>query len=478
MDHTTTQAPNRINKPTWWQKLQWVGDPIGYMQTAARQHPDIFAARVVGFGGSLVFVNHPQAIQEILTNDASASARSSSRRSYAAPGNLNGILSPLLGDYSVIMLDGDRHRRRRQLLMPPFHGERMRAYGQLICELTANAFDQLPLNRPFSARTVMQEISLDIIMQAVFGIAKGERFQQLKRLLASMSDLFRSPLSSSILFFPILQQDLGAWSPWGNFVRERQQINEITYREIAERRSHPDSDRIDILSLLMAARDEAGQPMTDQELRDELMTLLFAGHETTATAMSWALYWTHRLPNVRETLLQELATLGDTPDPIEIFRLPYLTAICNETLRIHPVAMLTFPRVVQNPVVLLGHHLEPGTTVVGCMYLVHQREDLYPNPQQFRPERFLERQFSPYEFMPFGGGARRCIGEALAMYELKLALFTIFSRYELVLANAQPEYPRRRGVTLAPARGVKMVLKRKRTIPQATKQPVAATQPD
>ena len=459
--NTTLQSPNVIKLPTWLQHLRWVGDPIGYMETAAQKYPDIFAAKVVGFGGNLVFVNQPQAIQDILTNDASGTSRNAKSRTYAAPGHLNRILAPLLGDSSVIMLDHDRHRRRRQLLLPPFHRDRMRAYGQLICSLTINAFEQVPLKQPFLARSVTQEISLDVIMQTVFGLSEGDRFQQLKRLLASMADLFRSPLSSSILFFPALQKDLGAWSPWGNFVRERRQLDVLIYAEIAERRSQS-GDRIDILSMLMAARDEADQPMTDKELRDELMTLLFAGHETTATAMAWALYWIHRLPAVRAKLLQELATLSDTPEPMDIFRLPYLTAICNETLRIHPVAMLTFARVVQEPVAVLGYELTPGNMVVGCIYLVHQREDLYPNPKEFKPERFLDRQFTPYEFMPFGGGARRCIGEALAMFEMKLTLATILSRYDLALATTQPEYPRRRGVTLAPAHGVKMLLTGKR----------------
>ncbi|MBW4693018.1 MAG: cytochrome P450 [Lyngbya sp. HA4199-MV5] len=447
---TTRRLLNPLKAPGWLQQLQWVGDPVSYMEAAAQQHPDIFTAKVIGFGGTLVFLNHPQAIQELLTSD---------RKTFLALGCSNRILSPLLGDYSIIMLDGDRHKRRRQLLMPTFHGERMRTYGQLICQLATAAFDQLALNQPFSARTVMQEISLQIILQVVFGLTEGDRCHQLKDLLASLLDLFRSPLSSSFLFFPVLQKDLGAWSPWGKFIREQRQIDTLIYEEIAERRKKGECDRIDMLSMLMAARDDAGQPMSDQELRDELMTLLFAGHETTATAMSWALYWVHHLPTVREKLLQELATLGENPDPMDIFRLPYLTAVCNETLRIYPVAMLVFPRIVQTPVTLLGHHLAPRTNVVGCIYLVHQREDLYPNPKQFRPERFLERQFTPYEFMPFGGGARRCIGEALAMFEMKLVLATILSRYSLALATAQPEYPRRRGVTLAPANGVRMVLR-------------------
>lgn len=269
----------------------------------------------------------------------------------------------------------------------------------------------------------------------------------------------------------MLQLDLGAWSPWGNFVRQRQQIDELLYAEIRERREQPDPDRTDILSLLLLARDEEGKLMTDQELRDELMSLMFAGSETTATAMSWTLYWVHRLPEVREKLLKELETLGDSPDPMTIFRLPYLTAVCNETLRIHPVAMLTFPRVVEEPVELLGQQLEPGTALVGCIYLTHQREDLYPEPKQFNPERFLERQFSPYEFMPFGGGARRCVGEALAQFEMKLVLATILSRYQLALAEQKPVRPQRRGVTLGPAGGVKMVITGER-VPQG--QPTEA----
>ena len=443
------KRPNTLKTPSFLQKLQWIGDPVGYMENAAQQYPDIFSAEIVGFGNNLVFVNHPQAIQEVLTND---------RKKFAAQGAPNKILQPLVGNYSVMMLEGDRHKRRRQLLMPPFHGERMRAYGQLICNLTEKVFSQLPTDTPFSARTVTQDISLQVILQTVFGLYEGERCQQLKRLLALMAELFRSPLSSSFLFFPFLQKDLGAWSPWGNFLRQRQQVDALLYAEIAERREQRNLEGMDILSLLMSARDEQGQPMTDQELRDELMTLMLAGNDTTATAISWALYWLHHLPDVREKLLQEMDTLGDSPDSMSIFRLPYLTAVCNETLRIHPVAMLTFPRVVQEPVELLGHHLEPDTAVVGCIYLTHQRQDLYPEPEHFKPERFLNHQFSPYEFMPFGGGVRRCIGEALAVFEMKLVLATILSRYQLTLVDQQPERPQRRGVTLAPARGVKMVV--------------------
>ena len=442
------QLPNPLKKPNFLQRLQWVGDPVGYMEGGAQQYPDIFTAEIVS-REPFIFVQHPQAIQKILTND---------RKKFTAPGHENRILQPLVGDHSVMLLEGDGHKQRRQLLMPPFHGERMQAYGQIICNLTEKAFSQIPQNVPFLARTAVQDISLQVMLQTVFGLSEGERYQKLKRLLLLLTDMFRSPLTSSFLFFPFLQKDLGSWSPWGRFVRQRQQIDELLYAEIAERREKPEPDRIDILSLLMSARDEEGKPMTDQELRDELMTLLVAGYETTATAIAWGLYWIHHSPQVREKLLQELDTLGGSPDPMSIVRLPYLTAVCNETLRIYPVAMLTFPRVVQERVELLGHQLDPGTVVVGCIYLTHQREDLYPQPKQFKPERFLERQFSPYEFMPFGGGVRRCVGDALAQFEMKLALANILSRYQLALVDSQPEHPHRRGVTLAPAGGVKMVI--------------------
>jgi cytochrome P450 len=441
------KLPPGPQTPAFLQLIQWIADPVSYMEAAARRYGDIFTAKVLGNSGSFVFVSHPQALQQLLTND---------RKQFTAPGETNKMLSCLVGDYSIVMLDGDRHRRRRQLLMPPFHGDRMRNYGEIICKLTEKVASQLPTGKTFSARSAMQDISLQVILEAVFGLAEGERFQKLKQLLSAISDVFRSPLTSAFLFFPWLQQDLGAWSPWGNFLRLQQQIDDLLYTEIAERRTHSDSERTDILSLLMSARDEDGNPMSDRELRDELMTLMFAGHETTATAMSWALYWIHHLPEVRQKLLQELESLGDSPEPLDIVRLPYLSAVCQETLRIYPVGMLTFPRVVREPVDLMGYSLEPGTVLVGCIYLTHQREDLYPEHQQFKPERFLERQFSPYEFITFGGGVRRCIGEALAQFEMRLVLATFLSRYQLELAEQRPEKPRRRGVTLAPAGGVKI----------------------
>jgi cytochrome P450 len=209
---------------------------------------------------------------------------------------------------------------------------------------------------------------------------------------------------------------------------------------------------------MMSARDENGQLMTDVELRDELMTLLFAGHETTASSLAWAFYWIHHLPEVREKLLKELESIGSDPDPTEIARLPYLTAICSESLRIYPIVLFSFARIVKSPIEIMGYKFEPGTVLTACVYLTHHREDIYPDSKSFKPERFLERQFSPYEFIPFGGGSRRCIGWALALLEMKLVLATVLSRYEMALTDNREVLPVRRGITLTPARGVPMMM--------------------
>jgi cytochrome P450 family 110 len=337
----------------------------------------------------------------------------------------------LVGDNSLLLIEGDRHKQRRKLLLPPFHGERMQTYGQLICNLTRDVLDKLKPNQSFVAREVTQYVSLQVIFEAVYGLQNGERATELKQRISALANIFESPLTSAFLFFPWLQQDLGAWSPWGNFMRLQKAIDRAVYEEITIRRTEDYSQRQDILSLMMSARDESGEAMKDYELRDELMTLMLAGHETTATAIAWSLYWVHRYPEIKAKLRAEIASLGTDPSLIEIAKLPYLEAVCQETLRIYPVAMLTFPRTVLEPTELLGYKLEVGQVLMGCIYLMHQREDVYPEPNQFKPERFLAREFSAYEFFPFGGGKRRCIGEALAMLELKLVLATIITEYDL-----------------------------------------------
>lgn len=429
------------------------------MEKARKEYGDIFTSKVASMiSTDLVFVSDPESMQYILTND---------RQIFSAPGESNRILSTLMGDYSVILLDGEEHKKRRQLLTPPFHGESIRSYGDLITTITERNLTSIPTDKPFAVRSVMQLITLEVIMQVVFGLTEGEDYDILKHHLATMLDIFQVPAMAAVLFYPWLQVDLGPWSPWGKFIRSRQIIDNIIYKEIDRRRQDSINKGNDILSLLMSATDTEGNPLTDKELRDELITMLFAGHETTATAMSWALYWTHRYPEVKEKIIAEIETLGANPSPLDIVRLPYLTAVCQETLRIHPVGMLTFPRVVEKPVHLGGYDLPVGTVLMPCIYLAHHRPETYADDAEFKPERFLEKQYSPYEFLPFGGGVRRCIGEALAWFELKIVVASALSGYNLSLVHTDAEKPRRRGLTLGPSRGVKMRLngKRVRSIP-------------
>ncbi|MCV3212601.1 cytochrome P450 [Plectonema radiosum NIES-515] len=361
-------------------------------------------------------------------------------------------------------VSGEVHRRQRQLLMPPFHGDRMRTYGQAISNITEQIISQWQVDKSFTVRLAMQTITMRTIMQVVFGLYDSPRAQELEKILCQILEDGGSVWRAVELYFPLLQKDWGSSSSWGKFLRRRQRLHQLTNEEIEERRLQADSSRTDILSLLMAARDEVGEPMTNEELRDELITMLFAGHETTATALTWALYWIHKLPAVREKLLQELDSLGENPDSSMIFKLPYLNAVYSETLRIYPVGMLNFPRVVRTPVTLCGQELERGTVVLGSIYLTHQREDLYPEPKRFKPERFLERQFSTYEYLPFGGGARRCIGMAFAQFEMKVVLAKILCSLDLALVDDGDVKPKRRGLVTGPDRPIQMVVKGKREV--------------
>ncbi|NEO55520.1 MAG: cytochrome P450 [Okeania sp. SIO3B5] len=435
--------------PALFQILQLVLAPLNTLESYAKKYGDIFT--MITALGKVVMVSSPQALQEIFTKD---------NNEYETPGSK--IIQSMIGEYSILALEGDRHRRERKLLMPPFHGDRMRSYGELICNITKEAASNLTEGKTFIARKLMQEITIQVILQAVFGLYDSPRLSQIRSMLVDWLELTASPLRASLLFFPWLQKDLGPWSPWGKYQRQQQKLNELLYKEITTRRSQLDPNRTDILTLMLLARDEKDQGMTDQEIQDELMTLLFAGHETTATALAWAVYWVHKQPQVYKKLMEELETLETDADPMTIFRLPYLTAVCQETLRIYPVAFLTVPRRTKQPVELQGHQLEAGTIIQGSIYLTHQREDLYPEPKKFKPERFLESQFSPYQYLPFGGGSRRCLGMALANFEMRLVLATILSNFEMELAENQPVKPQRRGLTLGPKGGVKMLMKGKR----------------
>ena len=424
------------------QVLNWIFRPMPYMVECAKNYGDVFALKLQGNLPPMLFVHSPEAMQQVLSND---------QKELEAPGDLNSIFQYLLGKNSVISLSGKAHQRQRQLIMPPFHGERMRTYAELIENTTTKVFNQQPKNQSFNIRNITQDITLQVMMEAVFGIYEGERAEKLKHLLCAILEQGSTPWRVIFLYFPKLKETFGISEIWKRQMKKQQQADQLIYQEIQERRENFDPDRTDILNLLMSAQDENGQPMNDGELRDELMTLLVAGHETTATAISWAFYWIHKLPEVKEKLLAELDSLGENYDSNTVFKLPYLTAVCNETLRICPVGMLTFPRRVKTPISLCGYQLEPGTIVMGSIYLAHHREDTYPEHEKFQPERFLQRQFSPYEFLPFGGGARRCIGSAFAQMEMKLILAKVLKTWSMKLVSTYEIKPQRRGLVTGPS---------------------------
>lgn len=396
-----------------------------------------------------VFETYVLGQRAVMVGKASALQTVLAGPDFTAPGDLNAIARPLLGSNSLILLNEPAHQQRRKLLMPPFHGDRLVGYGQIIRNITATEIAPWQTGQPFDVRASMQEITLRVILKTVFGIQDGDRLESLKQALVKRFDMTASGLGSAFIFLPFLRQDWGPWSPWGRIMAQQRYCDQLIYAEIGDRRAHPDPNRSDILNLLMAAVDENGQHLSDTELRDELMTLLFAGHETTATALSWALYLIHQHPTVYQNLMAELQTLPPDADPMAVVKLPYLSAVCNETLRLYPVGMLAFSRHAQTDTAIEGYELPAKTVVIGSIYLAHRDPAIYPEPTQFRPERFLERQFSPSEFIPFGAGSRRCIGAAMAQMEMKLVLVKILTQYKLQHHSpAPPLQPVRRGALL------------------------------
>ncbi|MEL6554405.1 MAG: cytochrome P450 [Cyanobacteria bacterium J06621_11] len=445
--------------------LRLILQPTKYMDDSVQRYGPMFQIGRES-ASPLVYVGEPAVVKEIFALDDDK----------VITGQGNGVLATMVGKQSILLLDGAPHKRQRKLLMPPFHGEQLRAYGQLICDITRDISADWQPGQTIVARAPIQNLTLGVILQAVFGQQTGaqqsKQLARLQQLMSTLLDSFAYPITASFLFFPVLQKDWGPWSPWGKFIQLREEVRSLIYAEIRDRRKQLEqsllnsptkpSTKADILTLLLQARDDKGEAMSDEELHDEIVTLLLAGHETTASAIVWILYWVHYLPEVQQKLRAELDTLGSKPDPMAITQLPYLTAVCQEALRIYPITPTTFIRALREPMTLAGYHFKAGTALMPATYIIHQRPDLYPNPQQFRPERFLEKQFAPHEFLPFGGGHRYCIGSALAMMELKLSIATLLTDFEIALPRSRPLLPARRGLTMAPPASMKLKIKTKR----------------
>jgi cytochrome P450 len=417
------EAPRR-------QILAWVRRPFAWLDECSRSYGETFTLRLASMP-PMVVLSNPQAIREVFTGDPEI----------LRSGEANALLATMLGHRSLLVLDGADHLRERRLMLPPFHGERMRRYGELISAVAEREIARWPARAPFRTAPSFRHIALEVIVRAVFGVEEPERMKRLTRALRRLLDATTNPMRVLVLL--LLQPDGLTVRAWQRYAPTIRRVDAMLFEEVSRRRADPGAaEREDILSLLLQARDESGEPMSDRHLRDELMTLLVAGHETTATALAWAVERLARDPAAFERLAG-----GDEE---------YADAVVREILRVRPVLPIVL-RQLAAPFSVAGWDLPAGVRVAPCIYLVHRRPEIYPDPDSFRPERFLERPADTYSWIPFGGGTRRCIGGAFAMFEIKTVLQAIARAGRLRAVSAEDERVGRRGLTLMPAAGARVV---------------------
>jgi cytochrome P450 family 135 len=380
----------------------------------------------------------------VMISDPAAIKALFSEREHGLPPGREAILEPILGSRSLLLLEGADHLAHRRLMLPPFHGERMRSYEPILSEIVAAEIDSWPLGKAFPIHPRMQAVTLEAILRVVFGIAEGPRLERLRELLTTVLEETASPFTQLI---GLATRRFGG-RPWARFEGRLKEVDELLYAEIAEHRQREDlEEREDILSALILARYEDGGGLSDTDLRDQLMTLLLAGHETTATALAWTFDLLLRHP-------RELARLRDS---LEAGEDDYLRATISESLRLRPVVPLAGRRLAKE-LEVDGLSLPAGTDVTPAIWLAHTRADAYPEPFAFRPERFLEEPPDTYAWVPFGGGVRRCLGAAFAEFEMRIVLREVLTRCELHKANPKPEKIGRRNITLSPKHGTPVVV--------------------
>ena len=450
--------PPGPRSPSPIQTVKWIWKPIPFMRACAEAYGDAFTVRLFG-APPFVFCSQPAAVKEIFTGDPEV----------LRAGRGNEVLRPIFGSNSVLLLDGARHRRERKLLMPPFHGERMRLYGGIMREIADRSIDGWPVGQVFPIHQYMQQITLDIILRTVFGVDEGETLSRLRALLVEFLRLIGS---SPVLMIRRLQVNLGPLTAWKRICDLARDIDRLLYAEIARCKKEALEERTDIMAMLVVARDEDGQPMSDEEIRDELITMLVAGHETTATALSWVAYRLMQNPDVLAKAQAEVATVagngssGADLTAEQIAELGYLDAVIKETARLNPI-LPTVARYLEAPTRIGDRDLPAGCVVSPCIYLTHRRPDVWPEPETFKPERFVNGRVDPYAFFPFGGGLRHCLGAAFASYEMKIVLARMLSR---VVLRPDPGYTVRvvrRSITFAPSGGLPVI----RTAPDHWKSP-------
>lgn len=436
--------------------IRYYRDPYACCLRCRRVYGDIFT--LPSPMGDVVYTGDPDGIKEILTADPAT----------FDPFAVD-FLTPVLGEGSILVARGERHRAARKLLTPPFHGERMRAYGRLMVDAASRAADRWQPGRAFQMLETAQSIALDVIIRAVFGVTEEARAERLRKALIE----FPRRIKPSFVFFKVLQHNFFGLSAWSRFQATSAEIRNLIAEEIAAHRQDK-VEHQDILSLFLSARYDDGSSMSDGEIFEQLMTLLVAGHETTATMLAWVFHSLYRNPNVLSQLVAELESVGPSPEPEAIVGLPYLDAVCLETLRLYPV-LTHVVRLLKAPLKVMGYEIPAGKGVAASIILAHRREETYPEPDCFRPERFLGKSYSSFEFFPFGGGARRCLGAAFALYEIKLVAATILQRYRLRLLDDHAVKSKVRGASIiGPATGIRMVMERPLTCPEPETASVGA----
>lgn len=428
----TSPLPPGPPWPAAAQTLAWATRPKPFLRRMRDRYGDAFAIRL-RTGENFVMLSDPDAVKQVFTGDPQV----------FRAGEGNRILLPLLGKHSVLLLDGPEHLRQRKLLLPPFHGERMQRYREIMEEATAREVATWTPGEPIQLARRMQEVTLEVIMRAVFGLRAQDELAHLRSVLLDLLDWTMAP-SRFLRLALYSPEKLATYEP---LRRVLEPFDAALLGEIARRRTADDLDeREDILSLLLQAQDADGQGLSDRELRDELLTLLVAGHETTATALGWAFERLLRHPDALDRATEDART-GDGA---------YLDAVGKEILRMRPVLPIVVRR-LSEPTTVAGYDLPAGIDVAPCIYLVHHREDLYPEPDAFRPERFLGVKPGTYTWLPFGGGVRRCIGAAFAQFEMTVVLGAVLRAVDLRPTRPESERTSRRTITLVPGAGAEAV---------------------
>jgi cytochrome P450 family 135 len=408
--------------------LRYARDPLRFFPRIRERHGDVFTVSFPDFK-RVVYLAEPSLVRELFTGDPA--------QLHAGEANAT-LLEPAVGPSSVLTLDDDEHLRQRKLLLPPFHGKAVERYRDVIRAAARRDLETWPVGAPFGMRPHTQSITLEVILRAVFGLDDPVRFA---RAHAVIGEFARR--SDALLLPRFLHR--GRIGPWGRFIRAREALDALIYDEIARRRAQDDGDgRDDVLSLLMQASHEDGAPLSDRELRDELVTVVGAGHETTATALAWAVERLVRHPGA-------FARLRSDDDG------SYADAVIRETLRVRPV-IVDVARKLTRPLSIGGYDLPAGQLVLASITGIHAREDVYADAAAFRPERFLGQPPGTYEWIPFGGGVRRCLGAAFAQEEMRIVLREIATRAQLRPARPRDERPRMRNVTIAPEHDGRVVL--------------------